>query len=188
MSLLEIAEIKKHAKAEIEAFIHGGMCSSYSGRCTLSNTFTLRDANRGGCAHSCRWDYEIYDGENKISHNIPFSMGSKDLQTVSLIPKLIEIGVNSLKIEGRMKSIHYIATVVSVYRQVIDEYLKTGQIADFSIYEQEIEKAENRETASGFLVHEPTAAGQLYQNSLENPNLVGIVVVKTLLQCREQSL
>ncbi|NLN51070.1 MAG: U32 family peptidase [Acholeplasmataceae bacterium] len=180
LSLLEIAEIKKHAKAEIEAFIHGGMCSSYSGRCTLSNTFTLRDANRGGCAHSCRWDYEIYDGENKISHNIPFSMGSKDLQTVSLIPKLIEIGVNSLKIEGRMKSIHYIATVVSVYRQVIDEYLKTGQIADFSIYEQEIEKAENRETASGFLVHEPTAAGQLYQNSIRKPSqtFVGIVVGK----------
>ncbi len=178
LSVKEIKDITTHTSLEVEVFIHGGMCSSFSGRCTLSNTFTLRDANRGGCAHSCRWDYDLYDQNKKISKTMPFSMGSKDLEAVYQIPDLIASGVDSLKIEGRMKSIHYIATVVSVYRMMIDEYQKNGIIKDFSFYENEMRKAENRETESGFLVSEPTNKGQLYENRTQKPSqvFVGLVI------------
>ena len=154
------------------------MCSSYSGRCTLSNTFTLRDANRGGCAHSCRWDYNLYDGEEKISTKIPFSMGSKDMQTLREIPKIIDCNVNSLKIEGRMKSLHYIATVVKTYRMLIDEYLGTGKVKDFSIYEEEIMKAESRITNTGFFNKENINDLQLYSEGDERPSqlFVGLVL------------
>src|SRR5690554_4258340 len=151
LTVEQIANIKAKTNLEIEVFIHGGMCSSFSGRCTLSNTFTLRDANRGGCAHSCRWNYSIYDGDEKISTETPFSMGSKDLQSLREIPKLIDANVDSLKIEGRMKSLHYIATIVRTYRKLIDEYLKNGKVENFEIYENEISKAESRITNTGFL-------------------------------------
>jgi len=151
LNVAEIKTIVEKSQAEIEVFIHGGMCASYSGRCTLSNTFTLRDANRGGCAHSCRWNYDLFDGNEKISDETLFSMSSKDLQSLKFIPSLIDAGVHSLKIEGRMKSVHYIATVVWVYRMLIDEYLATGKINDFEYYENEISKAENRLTKEGFL-------------------------------------
>lgn len=108
---------------DIEVFIHGGMCMSYSGRCSLSNTLTNRDANCGGCAHSCRWQYHLYN-DNKLISNQYFSMSSKDLMAVAAVPKLIDIGVKSLKIEGRMKSLHYISTVVKTYRMLIDEIMK----------------------------------------------------------------
>ncbi len=178
LSLTEIKEITANTSLEIEVFIHGGMCSSYSGRCTLSNTFTLRDANRGGCAHSCRWLYDLYDEEEKISTDILFSMGSKDLQTVFLIPDLIQANVQSLKIEGRMKSVHYIATVVNAYRMLIDEYQEKGDIEDFQFYENEISKAENRLASQGFLNSFPTNLDQLYNRKLEIPNqmFVGIVL------------
>lgn len=176
----EIKDIKKKSKIEIEVFIHGGMCSSYSGRCTLSNTFTLRDANRGGCAHSCRWNYSIYDQDKKISTDVPFSMGSTDLQAIKEIPGLIDAGVDSLKIEGRMKSLHYIATIVSVYRKLIDEYLLTNEIKDFEIYEEEIAKAENRPTNTGFLNKDNLLGIQLYDYKPLSPSqlFVGIVVGK----------
>ncbi len=181
LSLPEIKEISDQTNLEIEVFIHGGMCSSYSGRCTLSNTFTLRDANRGGCAHSCRWLYSLYDQDEKISTDVLFSMGSKDLQTVSLIPDLIKANVHSLKIEGRMKSVHYIATVVNAYRMLIDEYNEKGFIEDFKFYENEISKAENRLTSQGFLDAFPTNLDQLYNRKLEIPNqmFVGIILEET---------
>lgn len=176
----QIKEIKSKTDLEIEVFIHGGMCSSFSGRCTLSNTFTLRDANRGGCAHSCRWNYDIYDKENLISTEVPFSMGSKDLQAIKEIPSLIDAGVNSLKIEGRMKSLHYIATIVSTYRKIIDEYLNSGEVKDFSFYENEINKAENRPTASGFLNKKTSEDIQLYNYRALSPlqTFVGIILGK----------
>lgn len=178
LPLEEIEEISNNTDLEIEVFIHGGMCSSYSGRCTLSNTFTLRDANRGGCAHSCRWLYNLYDQDEKISTDVLFSMGSKDLQTLSLIPDLIKANVHSLKIEGRMKSVHYIATVVNAYRMLIDEYIEKGTVEDLEFYENEIAKAENRLTSQGFLANFPTNLDQLYNRKLEIPNqmFVGIVL------------
>ena len=111
-------------------FIHGGMCMSYSGRCSLSDNMTGRDANRGGCAHSCRWNYGLSVNGN-IHNDISFSMSSKDLSAPRYVTHLIDSGVKSLKIEGRMKSVHYIATIVSVYRRIIDEYIQTGQIQDY---------------------------------------------------------
>src|SRR5690606_32337963 len=142
LTLDEIENIRKKTDIEIEVFIHGGMCAGYSGRCSLSNHLTNRDANRGGCAHTCRWFFDLNEDKEKIVDQ-PFSMSSKDLNAIHEIPRLIEIGVNSLKIEGRMKSLHYIATVVNTYRKIIDEYLQTGKIEDFTKYELAMQHAEN---------------------------------------------
>lgn len=175
----EITAITRQSDVEIEVFIHGGMCASYSGRCTLSNNMTDRDANRGGCAHSCRWNYDLYEDNELISTDkMPFSMSSKDLQTLAFIPQLMAANVASLKIEGRMKSIHYIATVVRSYRLLMDEYSQTGRIADFEIYEKEIRKAENRLTSYGFLGGIPKAEQQLYNLRSEEPTkeFLGLVV------------
>jgi len=181
LTVEQIANIKAKTNLEIEVFIHGGMCSSFSGRCTLSNTFTLRDANRGGCAHSCRWNYSIYDGDEKISTETPFSMGSKDLQSLREIPKLIDANVDSLKIEGRMKSLHYIATIVRTYRKLIDEYLKNGKVENFEIYENEISKAESRITNTGFLNINNIKDIQLYDKGNQKPSqvFVGLVLGKS---------
>jgi len=165
----EISELRKNTDCDIEVFIHGGMCVSYSGRCTLSNNMTDRDANRGGCAHSCRWNYDLYEGETKLNKSIPFSMSSKDLQTVKQISDLIDIGVDSLKIEGRMKSLHYIATVVNTYRKLIDDICDDLEI-DLSKYLLEIKKAENRLTSHGFMEGMTTVDEQLYNMRSENPS------------------
>ena len=124
LSVKEIKLIKKNVDCELEVFIHGGMCTSFSGRCMLSNYMTKRDANRGGCAHSCRWNYDVYAGEKKLTEYGYLNIGSKDLCAIKYIGKLIEAGVSSLKIEGRMKSLYYIATVVRAYRNLIDDYYK----------------------------------------------------------------
>jgi putative protease len=173
----EIDTLRKNTNAEIEVFIHGGMCVSYSGRCTLSNNMTDRDANRGGCAHSCRWNYDIFDGETKLNKDSSFAMSSKDLQTVKHISDLIDIGVNSLKIEGRMKSIHYIATVVNTYRKLIDNICDEKDL-DLPKYLLEIKKAENRLTSHGFMEGMTTINEQLYNMRSENPTqeFIGIVM------------
>ena len=151
----------------IEVFIHGGKCISYSGRCVLSNHLTLRDANRGGCAQSCRWKYHLMDENEELSDpsNL-FSMSSKDLQAVEQIQKFIEYGVASLKIEGRMKSAYYLATVVSSYRHLIDWIYEHGKITSKQIayVQQEIAKAENRPTGPGFYHGIPGKNVQLYQD------------------------
>ena len=177
LSLDQIEEIKKNTNAELEVFIHGGMCSSYSGRCMLSNHMTKRDANRGGCAHSCRWNYDLFMGDELISDKDKFQFSSKDLMAVRQIERLIECA-DSLKIEGRMKSIHYIATVTKVYRMLIDEYYENGFIADYDYYKKEIEKAENRLFSHGFLNGMTTVKEQLYNMRSENPtqDFVGIVL------------
>ena len=149
----EIKEIKRKANLDIEVFIHGGLCSSYSGRCTLSNNLCNRDANRGGCAHSCRWFYDLYHNEEKINDDEnKFRIGSKDLCGVKQLINLLDAGVDSLKIEGRMKSLHYIATVVNNYRKLIDAYYE-NRVTDELILEieKEIRKVENRPLTEGYL-------------------------------------
>ena len=177
LSIEQIEEIKRNTNIELEVFIHGGMCSSYSGRCMLSNHMTNRDANRGGCAHSCRWNYDLYMGSEKISDEDRFQFSSKDLMAVNQLPRLLECA-DSLKIEGRMKSIHYIATVTKVYRMIIDEYFETGTVKDLEYYKKEIEKAENRLFSHGFLEGMTTIKEQLYNMRSENPtqDFVGIVL------------
>ena len=120
----EIQEIIEKVPVEIETFIHGAMCAGYSGRCVLSNFLTDRDANRGGCSQICRWDFDLLDEDkNKIKGEKDFTLCSKDLSLLRYIPDMIEMGITSFKIEGRMRSIYYIATIVSVYRKAIDRYL-----------------------------------------------------------------
>jgi len=175
-SLEEIREIQQHAKTELEVFIHGGMCVSYSGRCTLSNYTVLRDANRGGCAHTCRWLYNLYKDDCLISDDFDYQMSSKDLEATDYIYDLLDLNIASLKIEGRMKSVHYIATVVSAYRMMIDDYEK-GCLRERSFYQNEIQKAENRLTSHGFFAGDVTVEEQLYNYRSEVPTkeFVGLV-------------
>ena len=172
VTLSEMEYIKNHTDLELEVFIHGGMCSSYSGRCVLSNHMTERDANRGGCAHSCRWNYDLYDGRRKITKKGEFyNIGSKDLMAIRFIPKLIDLNVASLKIEGRMKSTYYLATVVGCYRKLIDLYYQNKQVTEeeFAWFENEISKAENRLTSIGFYNGIPSINEQLYDTRCEQP-------------------
>lgn len=165
----EMRMMKEKVDIEIETFIHGAMCIAYSGRCVLSNHMTARDSNRGGCCQSCRWDYnlvEMEDGqETAITQegDSPFAMSPKDLRLLQSIPGLIELGIDSLKIEGRMKSIHYVATVVGVYRKVIDAYCADPE--NFSIKDEwleELEKCANRPAAPAFFAGTPGADEQLF--------------------------
>lgn len=170
-SMEEVRKITSHCPIETEAFIHGGMCVNYSGRCTLSNRMTLRDANRGGCAQSCRWSYHLYDAEQELtSDNTRFTMGSKDMMTVHWIDALMEAGVSSLKIEGRMKTEYYVASIVSAYRHLIDDLFEhEGDLSEqrMAYHEAEVMKGENREVCPGFY------AGRLKEDSIiyyENSN------------------
>jgi len=176
VSLKELESITRDVSIDLEVFIHGGMCVSYSGKCTLSNTMTDRDANRGGCAHSCRWNYDLFADDTKQNTSMPFSMASKDLQSVKYISKLIDLGVDSLKVEGRMKSIHYIATVMNTYRQLIDEITGNDKV-DLPKYLLEIKKAENRLTSKGFMEGMSDVDAQLYNLRSEQPTqeFVGII-------------
>ena len=167
----ELAEIRKHTDVEIEAFVHGAMCISYSGRCTLSNHMSMRDANRGGCSQSCRWKYDLYDmpfGQERksLKGEIPeeFSMSAVDMSMIDHIPDMIEKGVDSLKIEGRMKSIHYVSTVSNCYKAAVDAYLESPE--KFKAIKQdlvdEMWKVAQRELATGFYYHTPTENEQLF--------------------------
>lgn len=169
VTLCEIEKIMKKTDVEVEVFIHGGMCSSYSGHCVLSNHMTNRDANRGGCAHSCRWNYTLY--EDGIPGNNFYNIGSKDMMALKYIPTLIDLGVASLKIEGRMKSMYYLATVIRSYRMLIDLYYEKHEVTseEYEMIEKEIGKAENRLTSNGFYEGLPGVDGQLYDNRSEHP-------------------
>ena len=181
----EIQEMKEKVDIEIEAFIHGAMCIAYSGRCTLSNHMTARDSNRGGCCQSCRWDYDLYeanDGQQNalfVDGDAPFAMSPKDLKLVESIPRMIELGIDSLKIEGRMKSIHYVATVVSVYRKVIDAYCEDPE--NFLIkreWLEELEKCANRDAATAFFEGEPSYEEQMYgvHGRKTTTDFIGLVI------------
>ena len=178
LDLNSIKEIKANSNVDIEAFIHGGMCVSYSGRCMLSNNMTGRDANRGGCAHSCRWNYDLTINGNKINQDEYFAMSSKDLCSIPVLKEYLETNVSSFKIEGRMKSIHYIATIVKTYREAIDEYYATGDIKNIDYYMNQIRKAENRQTSIGFLKGMTTVNEQLYDLFTEIPtqNFIGLIL------------
>jgi putative protease len=174
LTIAEIAALRKLTGVELEVFIHGGMCASYSGRCTLSNIMTGRDANRGGCAHSCRWEYDLYKNNQLFKDD--FQIASKDLEALKFIPKLIDIGVDSFKIEGRMKSLHYIATVVRTYRRLIDDYLAKRKI-DLDFYYKELSRAENRPFGPG-LFEGSRVESQLYGTAQKEPSqeFVGMVL------------
>lgn len=180
VTMEELELIAKKSPLELEVFIHGGMCASFSGRCVLSNYLTNRDANRGGCAHSCRWNYTIQKNHIPYQTGGYFSMGSKDLMAVRYIPKFIDLGIASIKIEGRMKSTYYLATVVKCYRDIIDLYEKNKIVTeeDYLYFEKEIKKAENRLTSIGFYEGIPTINEQLYDNRSEHPTkeYVGMVL------------
>ncbi len=171
---LTFSEIKKIRAAlppevEIEAFVHGSMCVSYSGRCMLSHHLTGRDANRGACTQPCRWNYTIVE-EKRPDMPLPieqteegtFIMSSKDMCTVSLIPELIEAGIDSFKIEGRMKSAYYTAVVTNAYRMAIDAYTQNG--AEYTFDERllrELESVSHRDYCTGYYLDDPAAAPQL---------------------------
>ena len=164
-SFEEIQEIKNHVDIEIEAFIHGAMCSSFSGRCVLSNHFTDRDSNRGGCCQSCRWKYDLFLEDAPVNEEgeDPFTMGSKDLCMIEHIPDLIEVGIDSFKIEGRMKSIHYVASVVNAYRQAIDAYFDDPEHYELKQeWIDEINKAANRPLNTGFFLDVPGTEDHIY--------------------------
>lgn len=178
----EIKQIKEHVDVEIESFIHGAMCISYSGRCVLSNHMTARDSNRGGCCQSCRWDYDLMKQTDDANYpdipmfseqDAPFAMSPKDLNLILSIPKMIDIGIDCLKIEGRMKSIHYVATVVSVYRKVIDAYCEDPD--HFKVKQEwidELDKCANRDTAPAFYEGTPGYQEQMYGNHSKKTNYV----------------
>lgn len=166
VSLKDIKDTMKNVDVPIEVFVHGAMCISYSGRCTLSNHMTGRDSNRGGCAQSCRWKYRLYEDDRAIHDTQDlFSMSSKDLMGAQFIPDLIEAGVASLKIEGRMKSAYYVATLIGTYRRLIDEiYENGGKLSDERMqwYYEQLAHAENRPTSIGFYAGQPLPSAHLF--------------------------
>lgn len=172
VSMDEVAEIRKNTDVEIEAFIHGAMCISYSGRCTLSNHMSMRDANRGGCSQSCRWKYELYDmpfGSERTSLTDKgevaeeFSMSAVDMAMIQHIPELIQNGVDSFKIEGRMKSIHYVSTVANVYKKAVDTYMEDPENYECKQeWIDELWKVAQRELSTGFYHYVPTDEEQLF--------------------------
>ena len=175
----DIMEIKKSTNIEIETFIHGAMCASFSGRCVLSNYLTNRDSNRGGCSQICRWDFDLYKDDELIKGEKPFTFCTKDLSLAKYIPDLIEIGVDSFKIEGRMRSSYYIATVVRTYRKIIDEYLSDKDGYKFKKEYQEIlDDVANRDSISQFFDGNYGKDVQYYNGRQEttNQDFIGIVL------------
>ena len=176
LSLKEIREIRKHipAEMEIESFVHGAMCISYSGRCLLSNYFTGRDANQGACTHPCRWKYAVVE-ETRPGEYMPvyenergtFLFNAKDLCMIEHIPELLEAGIDSLKIEGRMKTALYVAVVARTYRRAIDDYLEDEEKyrKNMDWYRAEIAKCTYRQFSTGFYFGKPDENSQIYDNS-----------------------
>lgn len=176
LSLAEIKEIRSRIPEdmEIESFIHGAMCISYSGRCLLSNYFTGRDANQGACTHPCRWKYSIVE-ETRPGEYMPvyenergtYIFNSKDLCMIEHIPEMIDAGIDSFKIEGRMKTALYVATVARTYRKAIDDYQKDPALyqANMEWYKSEIGKCTYREFTTGFYFGKPDSTTQIYDNN-----------------------
>ena len=184
LSREEIREIRRHTDVEMELFVHGAMCISYSGRCLLSSYFTGRDANRGGCAQSCRWKYALVE-ESRPGECYPieedargtYIMNSKDLCLLPYLDEVVDSGIDSLKIEGRMKSVHYVASVVKAYRMALDACL-TG--TSYKVREEwltELEKVSHRSYTTGFFFGKTTEADQIYGSSSyeQTSDFVGLV-------------
>lgn len=176
LSIAEIKEIREHIPddLEIETFIHGAMCISYSGRCLLSNYFTGRDANRGACTHPCRWKYAIVE-ETRPGEYMPvyenergtYIFNSKDLCMIEHIPELIDSGIDSFKIEGRMKTALYVATVARTYRKAIDDYLESPELyrENMDWYLDQISNCTYRQFTTGFFFGKPDESAQIYDNN-----------------------
>lgn len=188
LSFEEIKEIREKTPSdlEIEAFVHGAMCMSYSGRCLLSNYMANRDANRGECAQPCRWKYHIVE-EKRPGEYMPvyegeegtYIMNSKDLCMIEFIPQLFESGIDSFKIEGRMKTTYYVATVVRAYRMAIDSYLKDPQNWVFKEeWLDELKKASHRDFTTGFYEERPGHTEHLYTNKsyVRSYDFIGMVL------------
>lgn len=188
LSLAEIKEIrgKIPEDLEIESFIHGAMCMSYSGRCLLSNYMTGRDANQGACTHPCRWKYSIVE-EKRPGEYMPvyenergtYIFNSKDLCMIEYIPEMMDAGIDSFKIEGRMKTALYVATVARTYRKAIDDYNKDPELykANMDWYRSEIGKCTYREFTTGFYFGKPDETTQIYDNNtyVKNYTYLGTV-------------
>lgn len=176
----DIKEIIDNVDVEIETFIHGAMCASYSGRCVLSNYFTNRDANRGGCSQICRWDFNLEDeNNNKLEGEKPFTFCTKDLSLLKYIPDMIDMKITSFKIEGRMRSIYYIATIVGIYRKAIDEYMNNKESYKYNKeYEAILNRCANRESTAQFFngIYDETC--QYYNGRIElsNQDFLGVVL------------
>ncbi len=169
----DIKKIKQEVpNMELETFIHGAMCASYSGRCVLSNYFTNRDANRGGCAQICRWTFDLLDeNKNLIECSKKFTFQTKDLTMLKYIPEMIDLGIDSFKIEGRMRSIYYIATVVSTYRKVIDEYCNKKEKYEYNLnYERILSSVANRDSITQFFNGKNDKECQYYNERKEISN------------------
>ena len=176
LSLKEIKEIRQKIPEdmEIESFIHGAMCISYSGRCLLSSYFTGRDANQGACTHPCRWKYAVVE-EKRPGEYLPvyenergtYIFNSKDLCMIEHIPEMIEAGINSFKIEGRMKTALYVATVARTYRKAIDDYLESEEkfLGNMEWYKEEIAKCTYRKFTTGFYFGKPDENTQIYDSN-----------------------
>ncbi len=179
LSREEIKEIIDSTGMEVECFIHGAMCSSYSGRCVLSNYLTNRDANRGGCAQICRWEFPLYDSNlNIIESDTKFTASSKDLMMIDYIKDMIEVGVSSLKVEGRMRSNYYVATVINTYRSMIDDYYNSALNEEkIKHYKKVLERVANREAVPQFYNKLPSVDEQYYlgRNEVSNQDFLGIV-------------
>jgi len=174
----DIKRIKEETGLDLECFIHGAMCTSISGRCVLSNYCTNRDSNRGGCAQICRWEFELLKNNEKIT-DIPFSMTPKDLNMVPFISDMIDVGVNSFKIEGRMRSIYYIATVILIYRRLIDKIVnKTIDDAYIRYCLNILNRCANRESTPQFFDKLPGVNEQYYlgRQELSNQDFLGLVI------------
>ena len=188
LSLNEIAEIRKNIpdEMEIETFVHGAMCISYSGICLLSNYFTGRDANQGACTHPCRWKYAVVE-EKRPGEYLPvyenergtYIFNSKDLCMIEHIPELIEAGIDSFKIEGRMKTALYVATVARTYRKAIDDYLTSPEKykENMDWYLEQISNCTYRQFTTGFFFGKPSEESQIYDNNtyIKEYTYLGIV-------------
>ncbi len=177
----DLIDIKKNVDIELECFIHGAMCAGYSGRCVLSNYFTNRDANRGGCSQICRWDFTLLDSSKKaIRGDKDFTFCAKDLSMLRYIPDMIDIGISSFKIEGRMRSSYYIATVVGIYRRAIDEYCNEKRTYEYNKeYEKILARCANRESISQFYdgVFDYNASYYNGRDEVSNQDFLGMVVM-----------
>lgn len=176
----DIKEIIDNVDVEIECFIHGAMCASYSGRCVLSNFLTARDSNRGGCSQICRWDFDLKDSNsNYYKGDKPFTFCTKDLSMMKHINEMIDSGISSFKIEGRMRSVYYIATIVSIYRKVIDEYCSNPDTFEYnSEYEKVLRNCANRDSVVQFFDGNYDETCQYYngRDEISNQDFLGIVL------------
>lgn len=175
----DIKEIIEKAGIEVECFLHGAMCSAYSGRCVLSNYFTNRDANRGGCAQICRWCFDLASQDKVIENDTKFTMSTKDLSMIKNLKDMIDIGVTSLKVEGRMRSNYYIATVISTYREAIDNYYNnTLTLELIEYYSNILNRVANRESTPQFY-NEPDSIKDQYflgRQEVSNQDFLGIIL------------